>query len=102
MTTDIYNFNNNKQLNQYVRPLAMTITFTYTTPKFAADGFAMKALSQVVRDWQFGAVLRYQSGALIGDPTSLNLLTTQLARGATAFGSSWYKLPESDRTAAVY
>ena len=35
----------------------------------------MKALSQVVRDWQLGAVLRYQSGALIGDPASLNLLT---------------------------
>ena len=32
--TDIFNFNNNKQLNQYVRPLALTITFTYTTPKF--------------------------------------------------------------------
>ena len=42
----------------------------------------MKALSQVVRDWQFGAVLRYQSGALIGDPASLNLLTQQLGRVA--------------------
>ena len=30
----------------------------------------MKALSQVVRDWQIGAVLRYQSGALIGVPAS--------------------------------
>ncbi len=47
----------------------------------------MKAVSQVARDWQLGAVLRYQSGALIGDPTSLNQLTTQLAR-AQAFGSS--------------
>ena len=80
VTTDIYNYNDNKQLNQYVRPLAMTITFSYTTPKFSATGFAMKAVSQVARDWQFGAVLRYQSGALIGDPTSLNLLTSQLGR----------------------
>jgi hypothetical protein len=46
----------------------------------------MKAVSQVVRDWQFGAVLRYQSGALIGLPTSLNLLTTQLARNGQIFG----------------
>ena len=37
VTTDIYNYANNKQLNQYVRPLAMTITFSYTTPKFEAD-----------------------------------------------------------------
>jgi hypothetical protein len=87
VTTDIFNFNDNKQLNQYVRPLAMTITFSYTTPKIAGDGIAMKALSQVARDWQIGAVLRYQSGALIGLPASLNGLTAQMARGATAFGA---------------
>jgi Carboxypeptidase regulatory-like domain/TonB dependent receptor len=87
VTGDIYNFNNNKQLNQYVRPLAMTITFSYTTPKMSATNFGMKVVSQAARDWQLGAVLRYQSGALIGDPTSTNLLTSQLARGATAFGS---------------
>ncbi len=84
--TDIFNFDNNKQLNQYVRPLAMVITLTYTTPKTGGDGFAMKALSHAVRDWQLGAVLRYQSGALIGDPVSNNLLTTQLARNGQIFG----------------
>jgi hypothetical protein len=89
VTTDIYNYNNNKQLNQYVRPLAMTITFSYTTPKFVADGMAMKAVSQVVRDWQLGAVLRYQSGALIGEPTSLNLLTSQLGRVGGGFTNSF-------------
>jgi hypothetical protein len=88
VTTDIYNFNNNKQINQYVRPLAMTITFSYTTPKFQASSFAMKTLSHVTRDWQISSVLRYQSGLPIGEPTSLNLLTNQLARGATAFGNS--------------
>jgi len=95
VTTDIYNFNDNKQLNQYVRPLAVVISASYTTPKLQASGKALKALSQVTRDWQLGAVLRYQSGALIAPPTggpglpiSLNLLTTQLARGPTAFGSS--------------
>jgi hypothetical protein len=87
VTGDIYNFNNNKQLNQYVRPLATTVTFSYVTPKFSSTGFAMKALSQAARDWQIAAVLRYQSGALLGDPSSLNLLTSQMARGATAFGS---------------
>ena len=94
---DIYNYNDNKQLNQYVRPLAMTITFSYTTPKFSATGFAMKAVSQAARDWQLGAVLRYQSGALIGDPASTNLLTAQLGRtnplGFTnSFGNNFQNL----------
>jgi len=84
--TDIFNFNNNKQLNQYVRPLATTIAFTYTTPGFTASGAAMKVLSHAVRDWQAGAVLRFQSGALIGNPSSLNQLTTQLARASQSFG----------------
>ena len=48
----------------------------------------MKAVSHVTRDWQLGAVLRYQSGLPLGEPTSLNLLTNQLARGPTAFGNS--------------
>ena len=80
VSTDIYNFANNKQLNQYVRPLVTIVTFTYTTPKFASEKTAMKVLSQIVHDWQLGAVLRYQSGALMGIPASLNLLTTQLGR----------------------
>ena len=84
--TDIFNFNNNKQLNQYVRPLAMVISLTYTTPGTGGSGLAMRALSHAVRDWQLGAVLRYQSGALLGDPTSNNLLTTQLARNGQIFG----------------
>src|SRR5437868_14081026 len=74
LVTDNFNFNNNKQLNQYVRPLATTIAFTYTTPKITADGKGMKVLSHVLRDWQIGPVLRYQSGALMGNPTSLNQL----------------------------
>jgi hypothetical protein len=91
-TGDIYNFNNNKQLNQYVRPLALTISFTYTTPRTPGDGFAMKVLSQAVRDWQFGAVLRYQSGVLIGEPASLNGLTTQLARTGLGNGNNFQNL----------
>jgi hypothetical protein len=87
VSTDIYNYADNKQLNQYVRPLALTITFNYTTPGFEATKVGMRALSQVVRGWQLGAVLRYQSGALIGLPSSLNLLTSQLDRGATTFGN---------------
>jgi hypothetical protein len=85
LTGDIYNFADNKQLNQYVRPLAMTITFSYITPKFTSDKAGMRVLSQITRDWQLGAVLRYQSGAYLGDPPSNNLLTTQLGRIAGGF-----------------
>jgi hypothetical protein len=88
VTVDIYNFDNNKQVNQYVRPIAAVITLNYTTPKFAASNLGLKTLSHVLGDWTYGAVLRYQSGAPIGNPTSLNLLTNQLARGNTAFGNS--------------
>ena len=84
-TNDIYNFNQNKQLNQYVAPLAMTITATYTTPKFHAAGFAMRTLSQVAGDWQIGTVLRYQSGALIQVPASNNGLGTELGRANQTF-----------------
>ena len=37
LSTDIYNYGINKQLNQYVRPLALTITGSYTTPRFSAS-----------------------------------------------------------------
>jgi hypothetical protein len=84
-TNDIYNWGQNKQLNQYVAPLAMTITATYTTPKFSATGAAMKMLSQVARDWQLGTVLRYQSGSLIQVPASNNGLGTELGRANQTF-----------------
>jgi hypothetical protein len=83
VVTDIYNFDNQKQLNQYVRPFSSVISFTYQTPGFFAESRTMKILSSVVKDWQVGAVLRYQSGQLIGNPTSLNQLTAQLARSPT-------------------
>ena len=80
LTGDIYNYADNKQLNQYVRPLATIINFTYTTPKFASDKRSMRALSQVVSNWQLGAVLIYQSGAMLGLPPSNNSLTQELGR----------------------
>jgi hypothetical protein len=73
----------------------------YTTPGFNADSTAFRALSWAVRDWTFGAVLRYQSGAPIRVPASNNALFTQLRRtdnpaiwgGATTF---WNRVPGQD------
>jgi hypothetical protein len=85
MIVDIYNYETNKQLNQLNRPLAAVISGSYLTPKFQADSKGMKVLSQVVRDWQIGALLRYQSGALIQSPPSTNQLMAQLARQSPDF-----------------
>jgi hypothetical protein len=88
---DIYNYGINKQLNQLVRPDAAVISGSYTTPKIAsADSGGMKVLSQVVRDWQIGWVLRYQNGALIQAPYSNNQLNQQLERAGPTF---WNYVP---------
>ncbi|MBV9505173.1 MAG: TonB-dependent receptor [Acidobacteriia bacterium] len=88
---DIYNYGINKQLNQLVRPDAAVISGSYTTPRIAsAGGGGMKALSQVVRDWQIGWVLRYQNGALIQTPYSNNQLNLQLERAGPTF---WNYVP---------
>jgi Carboxypeptidase regulatory-like domain/TonB dependent receptor len=87
---DIYNIGINKQLNQLVRPEALVISGSYLTPKLAADSGGMKALSQVLRDWQLGWVLRYQNGALIQTPYSNNQLNLQLARSSPTF---WNYVP---------
>jgi hypothetical protein len=78
---DIFNYGSQKQLNQLVYPEALVISGTYTTPKLAsADSGGMKVLSQVVRGWQIGWLLRYQNGALIEIPSSSNQLINQLLR----------------------
>jgi hypothetical protein len=45
----------------------------------------MKVLSGVVRNWQFGFLLRYQSAAPIQSATSTNALESQLGRTGTNF-----------------
>jgi hypothetical protein len=82
---DIFNYGLNKQLNQLTRPLAVVLSGAYTTPGLQGDGRGMKALSQVVRGWQLGWVLRYQSGALISTPRSVNGINAQLRRSDSTY-----------------
>ncbi|HLI84052.1 MAG TPA: TonB-dependent receptor [Bryobacteraceae bacterium] len=82
---DIFNYGLNKQLNQLVRPEAVVVSGTYTTPKFAADTKGMKLLSVITRDWQLGWVLRYQNGALIPVPRSNNQIQNELKRNDATF-----------------
>ena len=78
--SDVFNYGAAKQINQLNRPLAWVISGSYTTPKIPGDGAAMHVASRVMRDWQLGWVLRYQSGALIEAPSSANGLIGQLLR----------------------
>ncbi len=79
---DVFNRGLQKQLSSLGRPNLFVVSGTYTTPGFMSDSRGMKAVSQVVRGWSIGAVLRYQSGALLEVPLSNNQLLTQLGRGA--------------------
>jgi hypothetical protein len=85
---DVFNRDSNKQLSPLSQPIRLVISGTYTTPRTGGDGMAMKALSQVVRDWQLGVVLQYQSGQLMQVPQSNNALFSQLNRGAGLFGGA--------------
>jgi hypothetical protein len=46
-------------------------------------------LSQVLRDWQIGTLLRYQSGALLQTPPSNNNLLNQLQIGTANNPATW-------------
>ncbi len=77
---DIYNLGSNKQLNRLVYPEAAIISGTYTTPGLNSDKRSMKLVSQVIRGWQLGWLLRYQNGDLIESASSSNQLENILLR----------------------
>jgi len=85
---DVFNRDSNKQLSPLSQPIRLVISGTYTTPRMKGDNFSMKIVSQTLRDWQIGAVMQYQSGALIQTPQSNNGLYAQLNRGAGLFGGA--------------
>jgi hypothetical protein len=89
--TDPFNRANQKQLNQLVSPLKTVISGTYITPALPwQSGFTGKMVSTIVKDWQVGVVLQYQSGQLLTVPTSTNGLTGQLRIAPpAAFGGGY-------------
>ena len=82
LINDVFNFGQNKQLAQLGPPLSMVISGTYITPGLHGDSKSMKLVSQLVRDWQLGTLLRYQSGALLQTPPSSNNLLYSIANRA--------------------
>jgi hypothetical protein len=99
LINDVFNRRQQKQISGFSRPLMFVVNFNYTTPGFTASAMGGRALSWLVRDWTFGGVLRYQSGALIRVPASNNGFFTQLRRtdnpaiwgGANTF---WNRVPD--------
>ncbi len=86
VVNDVYNRNTNKQLSPFSRPNQLVFSGTYTVPKPSFTD--NRIISQVVKDWQLGAVLRYQSGALIQVPSSLNNIFAQLDRSGAFFSGA--------------
>ncbi|HEY7338998.1 MAG TPA: carboxypeptidase regulatory-like domain-containing protein [Bryobacteraceae bacterium] len=82
---DVYNTGQNKQLAQLGAPLAIVISGSYLTPKWGGK----KLVANVLGGWQIGALLRYQSGALIQSPDSSNNLLTELDRGLSNNPALW-------------
>jgi len=89
LINDVFNTDQNKQLAQLGRPLALVISGTYITPKMNADSKSMKLVSLVLRDWQIGTLLKYQSGALIQTPPSNNNLLSELQIGPANNPATW-------------
>jgi hypothetical protein len=89
LINDVFNYQQNKQISGFSRPLLMIISTTYTTPELRGNGFAGKTMSLIARDWVIGAVLRYQSGAILRSPGSSNALLAQLQRGPTNNPAVW-------------
>jgi hypothetical protein len=78
---DVFNRPTNKYISTYSRPYSLYVSLNYTTPKFAG---LPKALSSLMRDWTYGAVLQYASAMPITVPTANTRLSSYLFRGTFA------------------
>jgi hypothetical protein len=77
---DIYDRESNKFLSSADTPLMLTFGFTYLTQPAGSN----RILRALTRDWNFGGVMSYTSGALIRAPQAQNNLQTYLFRGTYA------------------
>jgi hypothetical protein len=84
---DPFNLALDKQLSGFDQPQVLVMSFSYTTPKlsknFLGDNAASRGLSWLARDWSFGGVLKYASGALIASPASNETLWNTMGIGGT-------------------
>jgi len=78
---DPFNRVNQKALSVYDQPFQFVLSGSYTTPGLNGGNIARSALSWAMKDWQFGALLRYASGVPILVPQATTTLTTYLFQG---------------------
>jgi hypothetical protein len=89
LINDVFNLGLAKQLSGFDLPQVLVISFSYTTPKWQANGNGMRVLSWFARDWTVSGLLRYQSGALLRTPPSNNNFLTELGRGIENNPAFW-------------
>ena len=78
---DVFNRANQKDISQYSLPFVSATSLTYLFP---FDSLTQnKFVKNVVGGWQFGALMRYQSGFPILAPCSNNGLSSDLLRQAS-------------------
>jgi hypothetical protein len=70
----------NKTISGFGRPFVNVVSVNYRLPAWGSN----KVVSQVVRDWAFGATMNYSSGLPILAPTSTNNLSTLLFQSTYA------------------
>jgi Carboxypeptidase regulatory-like domain/TonB dependent receptor-like, beta-barrel len=89
LINDVFNRAVDKQISGFSQPQVLVIAFNYTTPKLQASGTGSRALSWLLRDWNYSGVLRYQSGQLLQSPNSANNLLSNLGRGPSNNPAVW-------------
>jgi hypothetical protein len=89
LINDVFNKALDKQISGFSIPQELVISFSYTTPKLAANGTGSKALSWLLRDWTYSGLLRYQSGQILQSPDSANGLLANLQRGPSNNPAIW-------------
>jgi hypothetical protein len=72
----------NKYISGLSRPFMNVLAATYTVPKFFTGN---RMVSQVLRDWQISAMLRYASATPIRVPTSSGNLDSVLGLASDTF-----------------
>jgi hypothetical protein len=88
-TNDVFNRPTNRYISGLDQPFLFVFAGNYKTPVTRGSGFlGNKVVSQLVRDWQIGAVLRYGSGLPILSPSASNGLAQLLFRGTGAVGTT--------------
>ena len=83
---DVFNYNQNKSISSFSRPLVSVIAANYRLPKWGKNRY----VSYAARDWTLGSVMQYASGLPILVPSAQNNLNALLFRGGAGGGTGTF------------